>query len=129
MTKVKEIEREEAAMRLRKMLRPGTEVNTILRRVSASGMTRHISLVVVHKGQIIDITYWAGRVLGLRRDSTTGGLVVGGCGMDMGFYVVYSLSRRLYPKGFKLPKGKRGRNGDESGFDDDGGYALEHRWL
>ena len=23
----------------------------------------------------------------------------------------------------------RGRNGDKSGWDDDGGYALNHRWL
>lgn len=52
-----------------------------------------------------------------------------GCGMDMGFDLVYTLGRCLYPKGFKLPKGKRGRNGDKSGFDNDGGYALNQIWL
>lgn len=44
--------------------------------------------------------------------------------MDMTFEVVYELGHYLYPKGFKLSKGQYGRNGDTSGYDKDGGYAL-----
>ena len=47
--------------------------------------------------------------------------------MDMGFALVYELSRELYPKGFKVAG--VGRNGDTSGHDKDGGYALKQRWL
>ena len=70
-----------------------------------------------------------GIVIAHQRNDKDGSVIVGGCGMDMGFNIVYSLSRRLWPKGFKLPKGKAGRNGDTSGTDTDGGYALNQRWL
>lgn len=73
--------------------------------------------------------------------------------MDMGFAVVYDLGRVMFPDGFgvagKYPNGSdgrpttkemaakaveigatfRGRNGDPSGWDNDGGYALKQRWL
>jgi hypothetical protein len=73
--------------------------------------------------------------------------------MDMGWELVYTLGCYLWPEGFgikgKLPLGRTcrpatkekaalavskgaefyGRNGDTSGWDDDGGYALSHRWL
>ena len=55
---------------------------------------------------------------------TTGGLVIGGCGMDMGFHVVYNLGRAMWPDGTPDPHGTR--NGEP---DRDGGYALKHRWL
>ena|ERR1035437_1828097 len=51
----------------------------------------------------------------------------GGCGMDMGFHLVYNLGRTLFPEGFKVEG--RGRNGDASGWDKDGGYALKQRWI
>jgi len=38
-------------------------------------------------------------------------LRVGGCGMDMGFHIVYSLSLALY------------------GSANDGGYTLSQEWL
>jgi hypothetical protein len=55
------------------------------------------------------------------------GLKVSGCGMDMGFAVVHELGRALFPEGFKVEG--VGRNGDTSGWDRDGGYALKHRWI
>lgn len=125
----KQAERKEAIAKLRKWLRPGKQVFTILRQCSRSGMSRHISLVIASgKGEMFDISYWASRAMGDRL-ANDGGIIIGGCGMDMGFALVYNLGRTLWPKGFKLPKGKRGRNGDTSGFDTDGGYALEQRWL
>ena len=45
----------------------------------------------------------------------------------MGFEIVYNLGRKLFHDGFKVEG--RGRNGDMSGHDNDGGYALKHRWL
>jgi hypothetical protein len=44
---------------------------------------------------------------GFRLNKNGNGLVVGGCGMDMGFHAVYTLSRILY----------------------NDGYALKQRWL
>jgi len=94
---------------------------------------------------------------------------VGGSGMDMGFALVYELSRALFPNGFgevctkcglrrcvkqdddstatgnglctSLNRPRTispetpwkheycGRNGNTSGWDNDGGYALTQRWL
>ena len=111
---------------LRKVLKPGMEICTILRHVSRSGMMREISLKAIVNGQIIGLDYSASAILGWGRGN---GIKVSGCGMDMGFHLVYCLSRALYPAGFKLAKGAYGRNGDTSGYDKDGGYALRQRWI
>jgi hypothetical protein len=115
---------------LKKLFARNTKVYTSIKRVSSTGMSRHISVYVARKEQIINITWHVGNITEYKRNNDTGGLVVGGCGMDMGFHLIYSLSRCLYPKGFKLPKSQKyGRNGDTSGFDKDGGYRLKQEWM
>ena len=116
---------------LRRMLPPGTEVRTILRHVSRSGMMRHISIII--NGE--DKTYWVARVLNLKR-AEDGGVKVGGVGMDMGYSLVYDLSTVLYPTGFECA-GERcpacdHHNGDRDyspHHHRDGGYAIRQRWL
>ncbi len=129
MTKKSDADRADAIETLRVWLKPGDVVHTILRHCSRSGMSRSISLIANVDGNAFDITFWVARALADRIDSKHGGIKVGGCGMDMGFHVVYSLGRVLFPDGFKLSKGQHGRNGDASGYDNDAGYALTHRWL
>jgi len=114
----------EAIAYLQSIINPGDTVKTILRHCSRSGMARNISLV--HNG--VDISYYAAKAMDYTR-ADDGGLKTGGCGMDMGFSLVYNLSSTLFPKGFTLSKGQYGRNGDKSGFDTDGGYAIRHEWL
>lgn len=89
-------------MQLRELLHPGDTVYTILRHVSRSGMQRRITPLLLPQGNGGQPHYldWAvaratGRKLGERE-----GVVVGGCGMDMGFELVYTLSRVLFPDGF-----------------------------
>ena len=87
-------------------------IYTILRRVSASGMNRDISLKVVKGGEIYDITYYAGALLDLRlTTSSHNALKVNGCGMDMGFDLVYNLASVLF-------------SGEERA-----GYKIRHEWL
>lgn len=93
-------------------------VYTILRSVSASGMTRHLSLVVAGIGNdgapaLYDITYHAAKVLGDKLQDHKGHrtIKVNGCGMDMGFHLVYELSSVLFAG------------------QDRAGYVLSHRWL
>lgn len=139
MTRVSKSDRDEAIARLRERLKPGDRVYTILRHVSRSGMQRVIDLQIIEidkhyeKGrpQISWIGGLAARALGWRYDDKRHGIVVGGCGMDMGFHLVYSLGSVLFPKGF-VPKdaGLRGRNGEpDTKIDPSGGYALRHEWL
>ena len=92
---------------------PGATVYTILRHVSASGMSRDISLVMANGNEITDITYYAAAALGENLKESAGhkAIRVSGGGMDMGFHLVYSLSSVLF-------------NGQ-----DRAGYVLKQAWL
>jgi hypothetical protein len=110
---------------LRKLLKPGTTVYTILNHCSTSGMSRSISLAIGQKdGSIHKLDYLVATAKGVHIDEKHGGLKVSGCGMDMGFHLVYDLGRMLWPHGTTKPHGMR--NGAP---DKDGGYALKHTWL
>ena len=105
-------------------VKPGSTVYTVLRHVSASGMSRVIDLFVIHKGEPCRISHAAAALMSYNLDSKHDGLKVGGAGMDMGFHVVYSLGSHLWPKGTAKPHGTRNGKPDR-----DGGYALKQRWL
>jgi hypothetical protein len=97
-------ERDNALASLRKFVKPGDTVYTILRHVSRSGMQREISLYARWgdddgTGGLQWLDGWASKVLG-ERIGKREGLVVNGCGMDMGFHLVYNLSYTLWPEGF-----------------------------
>ena len=117
--------RAQACADLRKLLKPGQTVYTTLRHVSKSGMSRNISLVIVKGGELRDITFLAAVAM---NDTLASGnynaIKVGGCGMDMGFSLVYNLGATLWPKGARKPHGRR--NGEP---DSAGGYALKHQWA
>ena len=104
---------------LRSWLKPGDTVFCVLRHVSRSGMMRHISFLD-KEHRYLD--YHISQVLGYPRARE--GIKVSGCGMDMGFSVVYDLGHALWPQGTPQPHGTR--NGEP---DSDGGYALKHKWL
>lgn len=120
-----EQDKRDAITALLEILKPGMRVHTILRHVSASGMQREISCVVVdpRDNELFCIDYLVSRAVG-HRIGKHGGIVMGGAGMDMGFQLVYTLGRTLWPTGTKTPHGRR--NGQP---DTDGGYALKHNWL
>lgn len=126
-----ERERQEARERLREILTRGQEVSCVLRHVSRSGMMRHISLLVVDEnGEIRDISYWAGQAIGSKL-ANDGGIKVGGCGMDMGFHLVYTLARAVFGDLEPTPEEKANHPKWTSaeahyGY---GGYALKHRWV
>ncbi len=152
----RDLRRQEAIDYLRPMLKPGTEVQTIVTHVARSGMSRSIKCYVVHGGRLHDITYHVARITLNPVDENHGGVKIGGCGMDMGFALVYGLGRTLYPDGFRCA-GKRCPSNDHCNTrrDDqgepikdadgrnigpwpsdgrmrhrgDGGYALNQRWI
>jgi len=94
-------------------VKEGDKVYTILRSVSSSGMTRNISLVVAKEGEMIDITYYVAHALGEKVSESKGhrAIKVSGCGMDMGFHLVYNLSSVLFAG------------------QDRAGYVLKQGWL
>ena len=76
------------------------------RHVSKSGMSRNIKVLDIKNESPSYWNYYISKILGytLKNDGT---LKVQGCGMDMGFHVVYQLSDAL--------------------FND--GYAIKQRWI
>lgn len=162
--KAKRMEADEAREELRKIIKPGDTVYCILRHVSRSGMQRVIDLHVMTtdadgRPWLRPIGPYAARAMGDRYDYKRNGIIASGCGMDMGFHLVYSLGYRLWPAGFGcIGEGCRSNdhsNGDrdyrphmddtpqcseEVGTDiprlrsyrhwhRDGGYALRHEWI
>lgn len=96
---------------LRKWFPKGSTVYTILRKCSASGMSRDIGVVSLFcdKGKVIDrhANFAIHIALNIPLGKTADSVKAQGCGMDMGCDIAYRLSRKLY----------------------DDGYALKHRWL
>lgn len=148
--------KQDAITYLRTILKPGDRIKCTVLHVSSSGMSRTIMLQVPRidsegRPYIADISWHVADAIGVRYDSKRGGLVRGGCGMNMCFAAVYGLGRALFPDGFGIEgvsaKGRKvrprdakhaaklvkagakfcGRNGDASAWDNDGGYALDHR--
>ena len=132
-------------------LKPGDTLQVILRHVSRSGMLRIID--VYAKGATGELEWIGPKVaeaIGAPYDRKRNGIKMSGCGTDMGFEIAYALGYALYPQGFGVlseggirPSSKeesarlvsegktafRGRNGDTSGWDPDGGYAFRKTWL
>ena len=136
-TKLQKQEQEQAIAKLREWLKPGDTVTTFLKHRSASGMMRSIDVVICQQdyaGACVptSIAWAVSDALGWRFDRDRGGVKVRGCGMDMGYHLVYTLSRVLFPDGFVpaeagLTYGRNGAPADQ--LDPDGGYALKQRWL
>ena len=123
-TEGRSILRNDAIASLKACLKPGNTVYTILRSVSRSGMRRSLSVyIITSDGQPWDVTGTVCRATGRNTDRNNN-LTVDGCGMDMGFHVVYGLGMTLWPDGTTEPHGTRDGEPDSSG-----GYALKHRWL
>jgi len=123
----KQREREDAVRELREILKPGDTVFTKLQHVSRSGMSRVIMPFIIKDNEPRYLGWVVAKATGRSYNRKKEGVNVGGCGMDMGFELVYTLSRYLFPDGFKVEG--RGRNSDTSGWDKDGGYGLNQRWL
>lgn len=150
MSKTTKSEKAEAIARLREIVPPGTTIRCVLRHVSRSGMMRRIDFYApgADADGSVSMNFLTGlisKACGYPFPRDGSGLKVTGCGMDMGFAVVYDLAATLYPDGFKcLGACNRGnRRGCPSADHSNGmsyrrgrmhnghqgGYALRCEWL
>ena len=109
--------RERSLATLRDLLPVGSHVYTILVSCASNGMSRRIDLYTVRDNEPIFLTGYVSHVLDYGH-SRSGGLVVGGCGMDMGYHLVNSLSYALH-----------GHDSAEIPAPYRPGYTLHHAWL
>ena len=100
---------QEAVRELQEILKPGDTVFVTLKHVSRSGMSRVIMPFIIRNNEPRYLGWTVAAATGRTYNWNHDGVNVGGCGMDMGFKLVYTLSRYLFPEG--------------------GGYALKHRWF
>jgi hypothetical protein len=133
--KIDKQEQQDAINRLKEILKPGDTIYTVVTHVSKSGMSRHIKAYALKDNQLIWLNWYIEKILGWKRaddDATK----VDGCGMDMGFELVYTLSSKLFPNGYecigkKCPANDH-VNGDrnyEPHHHNDGGYAIIQKWM
>jgi hypothetical protein len=102
------------------------QVYTILRKVSASGMSRQIDVYVIIDNKPRWITPYVRDLCGYKQDPNSRALRVGGCGMDMGYSLVHELGSVVYKNGDGVTV--TGRNGGKIP-ESDGGYLLTHHWI
>lgn len=133
--KINQTEIDNEKKELKEILKPGDTVYTILRSVSRSGMSRTISLYTFINNQPRMLDCAVSVVCGYPLDKHEG-VKIGGCGMDMGFALVYALSNALYGDGYKClgdrcPSNFHVNNRIEGATESihKDGYALNHRWL
>ena len=125
----------EARARLRELCPPGSVVYTVLRHVSRSGMSRRIDLYTMVDGEPRWLSGYFKAAEGIKPGKYDA-ITVPGCGMDMGFHLVYNLASMLYREGFECIGETCPSNDHSNGDRDrtphmhrDGGYTLRHRWL
>ena len=99
-------------------IRPTETIYTIMRHVSASGMYRTIDVVIIRKTQPMIISYDVAMATGHRFDKKHHAIGMGGCGYDIGFEIVSSISHLLWPKGII-----------RSGEFVHSSSILQHRWI
>lgn len=101
--------------RLLELLKHGDTVYTVMRHVSSSGMSRRIDVYTIKDNRPQYLSGYVATLTGWKLHDK-GGIVVGGCGMDMGFHLVYTLSSILF------------RDNPVEGRTHSG-YELRHEWL
>lgn len=99
--KGKELYREQCKQKLSKLLDGIDTVYGIVRHVSASGMSRDIDLYIIQDNRPVYLTGYASTVLDYPM-SKNQGMKVGGCGMNMVFHCVNSLSSVVFGDGYKI---------------------------
>lgn len=103
MKKTKAQAQQDALFDLAKNLKNVDTIYTVIRHVSSSGMSREISVKTIEDGNLYHYDYLVGEALGLKLGKHDG-LVVKGCGMDMGFHLVDRINSAT-------------------------GLKLKHRWI
>jgi hypothetical protein len=103
----RKMNREQAIEKLREAIEPNDILYTQLEHVTKSGMTRFIKVRHIKDNYPYDYTGLVAKALDWTYSDKYHAIKVGGCGMDMGFDLINTLSYTLY----------------------DDGYAIKQRWL
>jgi len=117
----KEIKKIESLNYLKEIIKPGQPVYTVLLKVSNSGMSRQLKVLTIIDNKIKDIGNEVATILDYRlAKNNDWSVIIGGCGMDMGFHLVTQLSYALGYNGTPI-------TGEP--VESTNAYGLNHYWL
>jgi hypothetical protein len=135
---LKEQEKQEAIDQIKKYVKPGNTLYTVLRNVSRSGMYRHIDLYAIVDNEMVYLSGYAATALDWPRGKD-GAIGVSGCGMDIGFHLVYNLGWAVFGKDGYECVGQNCPNNDHVNdrnaprgvgvHHTESGYALRQQWI
>jgi len=94
-------DKERAKAFLKDWFPKGSTAHTTVVHVARSGMSRHIKVFAISGERIQNISYHVAKLLDWRFTNKEA-VFVGGCGMDMGFHLIYTLSSKLYDDGYAI---------------------------
>ena len=80
----------------KEMLKNSKYVYTILRHCSKSGMKRIISVYIIINSEHYSLDFNIEQLKIAKRDKDGKGLIVKGCGMDMGFWLVNNIFAKMF---------------------------------
>jgi|TARA_A100000172_G_scaffold67001_1_gene46695 hypothetical protein len=92
--------KKEAIDTLKKYIKRGDTIYTTVTHVTRTGMTRDIKVRQIKRNRPLNWTYHVANALEYKQKNN--GVRIGGCGMDMGFALVYNLATVLYKDGNAL---------------------------
>lgn len=95
------VDKERAEELLKEWFPKGSTAHTTVVHVARSGMSRHIKVFAITGERIQNISYYVATYLDWRYTNKEA-VFVGGCGMDMGFHLIYTLSSCLYDDGYAI---------------------------
>ena len=95
------VDKERAEELLKEWFPKGSTAHTTVVHVARSGMSRHIKVFAITGKRIQNISYYVAEYLDWRYTNKEA-VFVGGCGMDMGFHLIYTLSSCLYDDGYAI---------------------------
>ena len=102
MARVTKEEQQLAVQNMGRYINEGDTIYTILKKVSSSGMSRQIAVVVRTDTGISNISWWVARALGYRMSKDRDCFSISGCGQDMGYAVAYDIGATLFGDGYKI---------------------------
>lgn len=116
----KEKEAEWARAYLLKIITSSTKLGIVINKVSRSGMQRRMRVIVAQGFDIRDITHDIGQLCTMNVNDD--GLRVGGCGMDMAFWLADHIT-------YKLWQGAQGDMAKAGLFKGNGGSCLDWKVI
>jgi hypothetical protein len=102
MARLTKEDRAEAKGYLSEAVKEGDTIYTLVKKVSPSGMSRQMVVIIRTDTGVRNISRIVARTLGYKVCKDRDCFSISGCGQDMGFAVAYDIGAELFGDGYKV---------------------------